>query len=303
MRRLLPLSLVSLVGLLAKVLSSWCEGRTPLPSSPPSSAPLSVDDTVGAILWTRPREATPGTSERSFWLDQAGHLLRSESGIFLHVPPRTLRLVLETTQSPVPPCPRGNTPFPLRILQRVILEDEQGMRTVVIPEAQDEPAEEFHYPLAGLGAWIFLRTERIEDPCAEPPRYIASFRVLQVTPTGVELVPGHMGSAPHAQLRADAARQIHARLGHLAKIRPEELQITLIVPHLSPAGPGWLVQLTAPVPWEFSFGGWGSETASVLLPGARPSWFPDDVAFPAVALRFAREHPSLEIVGASALPP
>ncbi len=77
----------------------------------------------------------------------------------------------------------------------------------------------------------------------------------------------------------------------------------MTLPVFSPEGAGWQAQLTAPVPWELSLGGWGSGTASVLLPGARPPWLPGDVSIPTVALRFAREHPELEVAGVSPLPP
>jgi hypothetical protein len=188
------------------------------------------------------------------------------------------------------------------MLQRVSLEDEPGARTMALPEAQDAPAEELHRPLAGLGPWLFLRTERVEEPCAEQPRYTAAFRVLRVTSSGVEAVPRPVDPAPDRALAARAAALLDARLGPLTRVRPEQIRITALLPDFSPEGAGWQAQLTAPAPWELSFGGWGSGTASVLLPGARPPWFPGDISIPAVALRFARAHPELEVAGVSPLP-
>ena len=172
-----------------------------------------------------------------------------------------------------------------------------------LPEAQDAPAEEFHRPLAGLGPWLFFRTERVEEPCAEQPRYVASFRVFRVASSGVEAVEQPVEPFPGRTLAARAAVLLDARLGPLVRVQPEGFRITMILPVFSAEGAGWQAQLTAPVPWELSLGGWGSGTASVLLPGARPPWLPGDIVIPAVALRFAREHPELEVAGVSPLPP
>jgi hypothetical protein len=189
------------------------------------------------------------------------------------------------------------------MLQRVSLEDEGGARTTVLPEAQDAPAEELHRPVAGLGSWLFFRSERVEEPCAERPRYTASFRVFRVSSSGVEAVERPVDPVPERALAAHAAVLLEARLGPLLRVRPEKIRSTMLLPIFSTEAAEWQAQLTVPVPWELSLGGWGSGTASVLLPGARPPWLPGDIVIPAVALRFAREHPELEVAGVSSLPP
>lgn len=201
----------------------------------------------------------------------------------------------------MPPCARGNTPFPSRTVQRATLTDEGGgeVEALAATEAGGALVEEHHRPLAGLGELLFFRTERVENPCDERPRYGAEFRVVRVgagvverlrEPTRVEVAGG---------LREEAAARLNERLG--AGIRGETLRVTMVVPELGAEGGRWMTQLTARVPWELSSGGWGSETASERLPGAAP-WLGGGLGVPAVALRYAREHPGEEVAGASETP-
>jgi hypothetical protein len=273
----------------------------PRPASPPPTASIPTTPGRGALLWVRPRDASPGAAEVSLWLDADGRELRREPGIFLHAREKTLQLRMVSQNTPMPPCPRGNTPFPVRTVQRATLTDERGGEVEALAAAEPGGAlvEEHHRPLAGLGELLFFRTERVENPCDERPRYGAEFRVVRVGAGGAEQ-PGEPARVEVAGgLREEAAARMNARLG--AGIRGEALRVTMVVPEFGAEGGRWMTQLTARVPWELSSGGWGSETASERLPGAAP-WIGRGLRVPAVALRYAREHPGEEVAGASETP-
>ena len=292
-RARLPL-LAGAIGLAALALAALPSRRSHSPPPPaPSGLPLLPNR--GALRWFRHRDASPGSGEVSVWVDARGQELRRAPGLALSP---DLWLSIEATSEPLPPCPPGHTPFPARTRHRTLLRSSRGDPLEILPLSPPSPAlaEELHRPLAALGSLLFFRVERVEDPCAEAPRYLAADRAFRVSPQGVENLYRKDPYDPGEPLRRSAASRMNARLGG-ARVRPEDLSVTGVLPWFSPEGAGWAARLTAPVSWELSYGG-GSERASELLPGApSPGWAGSLPGVPAAALRHAAGQADMELIG------
>jgi hypothetical protein len=280
-RAALALPLLALAAALA-----WSLRPAPPAAEPPPA--LTLTPSTGALLWVRPRDASPGSAERSLWVDAGGHVTREQPGLAL--PSDDAVLLSEALRSPASPCPRGHTPFPERTLHRTLLRSREGDRTL-IPAAAPDPslAEELHRPLAALGSLVFFRVERVQDPCAEAPRYLATPRVFLVKNFSIEEIPMSGVSALAASLEPQARSRLP---------RGGAPRALALLPWFSGEGWGWAGLLVAPVPWEQSQGGWGSEVAAVVLPGATPPPWPGAQGpLPEVALRHLQAHPEQELLG------
>lgn len=267
---------------------------------PPASSINTILEKPGiaSLLWQRPRGTEPGHAEQSLWLQPDGSIAREEPGLFVSQGSHTARLEQTLSSFPLPPCPRGHTPFPERRLHQTILRFEQGREVELIPRAEMTPSlvEEFHIPLAALDDLLFFRIDRVEDPCTEQPRYISSFVVFHIEITTVKKIEISIPPIPISS-RKVAASRINARLLPFKKITESDLLPTMVLPLFSGEKATWEVLLTARVPWELSHGGWGSETASemVALDGA-PSWGNTKVISSTV-LAYARSHSGTIVFG------